>query len=539
MPIAPRVAFALLLTSIMAAPLAAQEAATPQRKPEPPTQAPTDAKEEDRWYVVDLMGGKAGWMNTNVRTEEGRITTRNRLTLSIGRADQQVKISMDSAFVETDDGMPLTMTSRQRTGQMEVEKTWRFLEDGIEVTTRQAGQSKTERVEKPTEAWLTPAAAEREVQRRFKAGEKEIGVATMDPMLGTQVVSSTRSGFEPATITIDGKDVEALKVTVSVDAMDGVTSTEYVDAEGEMLRSDTSMGGLAITMTRSTREKAMARPGRGAATPEIMLSTFVEPDKPIENPRATTRATYVLTTPKGAMPDLPSTGAQTAKRTGENSVRVTIDAATVAQADAADAANGAFTAPSTMLDSADGRIREFARRSLARMDKTKKDDAPARAEALRNAVREHIDEKELGVGLATATEVMRNKRGDCTEHAMLLAAALRAAEIPSRVATGLIFADSFAGREHIFGYHMWTQALLPTDGGGHAWVDLDATLGAETPFDATHIALYVTPMDEDDSLQGLLSVAQVLGNLTIGVEEVSHDAGAPPAPTDEPGKDEK
>ena len=87
----------------------------------------------------------------------------------------------------------------------------------------------------------------------------------------------------------------------------------------------------------------------------------------------------------------------------------------------------------------------------------------------------------LGVEGARAAE------GDCTEHATLLCAMLRADGIPARVGSGLIYADRFAGEEEIFGYHMWTQALLEIDG-QERWVDLDPTLPSRA-FDATHIAV--------------------------------------------------
>ena len=39
-------------------------------------------------------------------------------------------------------------------------------------------------------------------------------------------------------------------------------------------------------------------------------------------------------------------------------------------------------------------------------------------------------EKDLSVGFATAADVARTAQGDCTEHAVLLAALLRASDIP-------------------------------------------------------------------------------------------------------------
>jgi len=121
------------------------------------------------------------------------------------------------------------------------------------------------------------------------------------------------------------------------------------------------------------------------------------------------------------------------------------------------------------------------------------------------------------VGFATASEVARTREGDCTEHAVLLAAMLRADGIPARVASGLVFVDSFAGRENIFGYHMWTQALVEDESGQPRWLDLDATLPPRTPFDASHITLSTSTLEEGGSSNALIALVPLLGRLEIEI----------------------
>ena len=120
---------------------------------------------------------------------------------------------------------------------------------------------------------------------------------------------------------------------------------------------------------------------------------------------------------------------------------------------------------------------------------------------------------------ASAAETARTRRGDCTEHGVLLAAMLRAAGIPSRVACGLIYVDGFVGSENIFGYHMWAEALLDVHG-QPTWVDLDATLGPEAAFDAAHIALTVTALADGQPQDALVTLATIIGRLRIKVESV-------------------
>ncbi|MBZ0171892.1 MAG: transglutaminase-like domain-containing protein, partial [Phycisphaerales bacterium] len=168
-----------------------------------------------------------------------------------------------------------------------------------------------------------------------------------------------------------------------------------------------------------------------------------------------------------------------------------------------------------MLTCDDPRVAELARDALTAAP----EDAAKRAELLRRFVHRHIRTKDLSVGFASAAEVARTREGDCTEHGVLLAALLRADGIPSRVVSGLIYADQFAGSDDIFGYHMWTQAYLEIDGEPR-WVDLDATLPDSLPMTATHIALAVTGLPDENRINALVELAPLMGRLAIKVENV-------------------
>lgn len=78
--------------------------------------------------------------------------------------------------------------------------------------------------------------------------------------------------------------------------------------------------------------------------------------------------------------------------------------------------------------------------------------------------------KESGArGTASATEVLEERCGDCTEHAALSVALYRAAGIPARNVTGLVYAD-FGDEGGIFGFHAWSEVWLGK------WVPVDATV---------------------------------------------------------------
>lgn len=92
----------------------------------------------------------------------------------------------------------------------------------------------------------------------------------------------------------------------------------------------------------------------------------------------------------------------------------------------------------------------------------------------------------FSTSLQPASEVAKRMFGDCTEHAVLLAAMMRSRGIPSRVVIGLIYiekAGAYAG-------HMWTEALIEG-----RWIPFDSTVGPDN-FGITHLKLLDSALDD-------------------------------------------
>ena len=92
---------------------------------------------------------------------------------------------------------------------------------------------------------------------------------------------------------------------------------------------------------------------------------------------------------------------------------------------------------------------------------------------------------------------------------------LRADGIAARVASGLVYADQFAGSDDIFGWHMWTQALID----GH-WVDYDATL--PTRYHAGHVLTGTSSLADGQGATEMASMIMLMGNLEIDVQDVGY-----------------
>jgi hypothetical protein len=92
-------------------------------------------------------------------------------------------------------------------------------------------------------------------------------------------------------------------------------------------------------------------------------------------------------------------------------------------------------------------------------------------------------------GHYTALEALEHGSGDCTEEAALLAALGRAAGVPTRVASGLVYSrEQYHGVSNTFMPHSWVLAYV-----SGRWTSFDAAL---EDFDSTHIALTIGDGDE-------------------------------------------
>ena len=113
-----------------------------------------------------------------------------------------------------------------------------------------------------------------------------------------------------------------------------------------------------------------------------------------------------------------------------------------------------------------------------------------RVRALSRAVHNAI-QYTLATAPLSASEILRQGTGDCTEYSRALTAVLRADGIPAREVSGM----AYAGDEFGFAFHAWVEAYI-----NGRWVAIDPTWD-QYPVDATHIAI---SRDDPSPIIGLL-----------------------------------
>jgi hypothetical protein len=484
----------------------------------------TDAAEEatttfDRWYVLETSGQRAGYMHMTERRKGERIVTQSDMKLTVRRGEATITIEHEMWFIETVDGRPVEASSTIKPGAMAIVQQMTFNEDGVELTTGQGAAARTTTVPLPDPSFHPPAAGQRIIEKAITAGAKEVSIGLIDVSMGVNPITMSAKVIGEEAVDVFGKTVPAIVWEATVSSMPGITVREYVDLQGRAVKSSVQiMPGMDITMIEADEKLAKAK----IDPPRIMAQTLIQPDRPIENPRQTRRAIYRVTVngdPGGVPIDLPRSGYQRVVWDNRSAAAAVVDLDEPVNA-VDDLPTDADLAASDMINHEDEAVRRLLGEALPG-DAEELADREA-ATRLRAFVNGYIDEKDLSVGLAKAGQVARTAQGDCTEHAVLLAALLRARGIPARTVTGLIYVDEFLGQRGVFGYHMWAQAWLVEgpDGGpaGGRWVDLDGVL-PDRDFDAAHITLAVSSMADGQMINDMVEMLPTFGRLQIEVTE--------------------
>lgn len=468
----------------------------------------------DRWHVVLIDGSRVGFEHEKVVRRNDRFVTETELKITMRRGSATVPLYQRSTFSETIDGQPLEGTSTLNMGLGAATTTYRFGADWIEK--HSAGARKAEQLPPIDGKWLTPQALERHVQDQITQGADRIEARTVDFSLHPIPFDMTMQIVGQKKVEVFGKIVPAIMWDLTQSLMPGLTIREYVDKQGRNIKTTMTLpGNLTCTVLLADEQLAKSK----VDPPEIMASTLIHPDRAIKRPRLLKSAIYeiyIVGRQSNNSIKLPRSGFQKVVWGDTNTARVIVDLdESVNPIDDLPAAE--HEAHSAMVNHEDKSIQQLVAEAIG--DSPDEVHDRVKAQRLREFVHDFVVKKDLSVGFATASDVARTAQGDCTEHAVLLAALLRASGIPSRTASGLIYAEQFLNHTDVFGYHMWTQAWLPgEDDTAGRWVDLDATL-KHRDFDAAHITLSVSSLHDSVMANDIMQLAPLVGTLKVKIIE--------------------
>ncbi len=508
-------AFALALT----APCWARPGDDAVRSPVSAKSGEASSGDKDEWHKVFLAGQLAGHMHVSERRlENGGFSSTLTQKLVLKRDTTVLETEATSTVEEDRNGRIVGFTVRQRLSSQASEVVGKL--EGKEFALSEDDGS-------PSPGGPAKPGEKKPLRlSRMPADSEAVGPHRMDALLQAKlhkpgdslelkifIPELRKFGIQKSVLEVEeivdlgGSKPKLRRVRSTIDALPDIPTIQWVDADGNLQKSSLPLLGTELTTVRTTMAEVLK--SSLTSPPEIFLSTSV-PVKGKVNAEAR-QITFRITGKKDAAPFqgsrkiFPAAGEEEVRpgTASERWLRVRRVAAPegIKLPIAPQPELDEYLRPSAYVQSDDETIQRAAKKAIAG-----ETDAVAAALKLESWVHSTIERKNLSTAFASAAEALAQREGDCTEHAVLLAALLRAVGIPSRVVAGLVHYDG------VFYGHMWTEAYLGT------WIPLDATQ-AKGSVGPDHIALSVSSLDSATVAGVFLDIVPVIGNVTIEVVE--------------------
>lgn len=468
----------------------------------PITAAGRDRTLLEEWQLVAIAGKSVGYVHSITRQRGGSdpaIVTTEFAHTRFNRMGLTMNVRTTTEYIETLDGALRAASSKMSAAGLSSRCRARVVGDKVTIETIIAGKAATTEIPRSPDLIGPYAAFIRTRDTALKEGGHIEYSIFLPDLKKVSVCKLTVTGRK--ILELDGKKHLLWHGTVEQDILPGMLLEVWMDNDGNLVRSFSNlMGGLQTDRTTEARALRSVAPSQ---TVELMDGFFVHCNKKIAKPYQTAEILYRIEAPGETLSRLKlADRRQSIEETSPTHVVLRVRALSDAKAPAADRPGKEFLRPAPYIQSDDPEIVAMAKSAVQGAQTPLE-----KARSLRQWVYKHIRKKDFGLAFASAKEVALTRRGDCTEHAVLLAALLRAQGIPARVAVGLVY---FQGK---FGYHMWSEAFL------NDWTAFDAALNQDL-VDATHIKLTDSALQSDSAATPFLNVVSVIGNLKLTILEV-------------------
>eukprot|EP01063_Lacrimia_lanifica_P001769 TRINITY_DN10913_c0_g1_i1.p1 TRINITY_DN10913_c0_g1~~TRINITY_DN10913_c0_g1_i1.p1 ORF type:complete len:557 (+),score=150.32 TRINITY_DN10913_c0_g1_i1:57-1673(+) len=492
-------------------------------------------------YTVTIAEKKAGLMGLRFskrETEDGGVVYKveEHLKAKIARGPDSVELAFRNIIIENADGDVLLAGYTQKMATQEVQMQYNYISTpgSVDITSVSNGVALPSKVEGAV-AHGRKYLFDRLGKLFEKDGPKDASMTVhavkpeMGPADRRQEATLKASGqrYLPG-LSVSADDLlDVYDITVEVEGMPLVISESYhyhphtspmpLLVEYEV---DSPMGRIVASI--STQDAAQAALDNDDARPELVVASYVKLPRPMHKLWMTSgRVEFLVSSKNGERLDLPNEGYQQVERVREGVVKAVLDTG-APEEDTMEEEEVArlYLSNSAMVDASDEEILKLRNKAIKAAKKAHNGSPTPEqlAHAARALTRETITTSNLATGFASASETARTKSGDCSEHAVLLAAILRALRLPSRTCSGLVYLEDRNGPN--LAWHMWAQVLLPGPGGKQYWHDLDATFRNGQTYSLGHVLFGTSSMSDAEAHMSEIRIVSMIGNLNVEVLEV-------------------
>jgi hypothetical protein len=485
------------------------DADTPQTRPDSTDSDATDVVREqdefrsEKWYSLRMKGAKVGHVHTRVARDSKNprlVHWHSEQQLSTLRLDQPLEQRIVLETWEEPSGRLMKWRWRESTSGQE--RGWTGVFDGKRFLAT-ANTGKKMPLNWQAE-WRGFFGEFQELAELKLDKDQTLEFRALVPLVN-QVgdVQMKVIGLEAVETSLGAQQLVRVDSTLSFSGI-VMQMVYWVDHEGDVVKQWIRQGD--IVMERTAKEIALADNEEF----DLYDAVNVPVRRQIDDVHNKTTLEYLLRRTSGAPLTGPFVSDQTQRLTenpdGSLTIRVrkfTPQTPLNTSADPPAAPTEGDLSGNTLIEVQDPIVQEMAG-SVAR----NATDPWQIARDLESLVHGRIRKKNLSQGFNSAATTAKLLEGDCTEHAVLLAALCRARKIPCRVAVGLVYAQG------LMAYHMWNEVWVED-----RWIPLDATLGRGY-VGPGHIKVRVSDLDGIAPFAAFVPVLELIGDLEIEIREV-------------------
>ncbi len=274
-----------------------------------------------------------------------------------------------------------------------------------------------------------------------------------------------------------------------------VDNDVWVDLEGNTLK-ESVRDGLVETLTEDEGSARRFIADAALSRRDLILDfSLVRVEPPLANATDLTCLVLEVGGIPTAMP-LVQGGGQSATRTDDGRVLFTVEPGNPGASRAEEVAGERFLVPTDRLPVDNPEIR-------GRVESIVGDETVPRkrVERLVRWVAGYVED--TVTDSPSPLDTLKSRKGNCQSHARLYTTLARAAGIPTRFVSGLVYLEGKG-----FVYHSWAESIVDGE-----WLQVDPTFG-QVPVDATHVKLV-----EGESPDELAAIAGVVGKIRARVVE--------------------
>ncbi len=451
---------------------------------------------QETWLGIYMQGQKIGYSSyaTFEAGNYGRPPKRSEsLTVMNSKMlGSDLSLTLKSSTTFAPNGSPASMRFDTESGGRRQVLTAQFKGSIIEIDLDNSGTKTHKTIPLPKDGLILDDPTTAVLGGATPTPGKKVSFYILDPMT-VSLVKNSATYVGKMKVAVGGKQFDADEILID----DPRAPTKvFMSSKGDLIKMEGPMG---IEMIPEPKEVAMSpNSDIGTDRKDLAFSTSIKTDKMIEEPW------------KSKFLKLNITGVDLKKMPSDSHQTVTKDPGgwTVAVHPAsptgklsiplARKAQPAWTKPGLHIPSTSPTFSKLAKTIIG-----KETTVLGAARKVKEYVY-GIMTPNAGIGvLRDATEVLKTKEGVCRDYAILSATLMRAAGIPTKVVSGIVYAEG------AFFYHAWVEVW-----DGKNWIGFDSTR-PESNFSATHIKI------ADGSVEDAFTFF-VLDGAKVSVLEVKH-----------------